>query len=295
MRGRAPSAMRMMARTLSSSGGIYHIDEVGVHSSLDAVVTKHSSFCDRWAEKHTVCRHTVEAFQRAQDFVSRFHHESGDDAVAPLPLILDSGCGTGRSSVIIARDNPDVPVLGLDRSLVRLTRNAFYDGRADEGDQPPNLLLLRCDLVDFWFLAHGLVASRQWAIARHYILYANPYPKNSQLKQRWHGHPVFPYLLMLEADEIVLRSSWRTYLEEFDSATRLLGLGCNGGGDTTADDARTAAAISRAAASYANGSGPCELRCSDKDVVLTNFEEKYRVAGQPTYELCLRKEGGSSM
>ena len=149
LRGRAPSAMRMMARTLSSSGGIYHIDEVGVHSSLDAVVTKHSSFCDRWAEKHTVCRHTVEAFQRAQDFVSRFHHESGDDAVAPLPLILDSGCGTGRSSVIIARDNPDVPVLGLDRSLVRLTRNAFYDGRADEGDQPPNLLLLRCDLVDF--------------------------------------------------------------------------------------------------------------------------------------------------
>ena len=38
------------------------------------------------------------------------------------PLIFDSCCGTAMSTQIIALENPDALVLGIDRSSVRLAK-----------------------------------------------------------------------------------------------------------------------------------------------------------------------------
>lgn len=92
----------------------------------------------------------------------------------------------------------------------RGTRDKLGERQRQREPVPDNMLLLRADLVDFWILA---ARDGQWDIEEHLILYPNPYPKRSQLRQRWHGHPVFPVMLGL-GGKITVRSNWRTYLDE---------------------------------------------------------------------------------
>ncbi len=125
-------------------------------------------------------------------------------------LILDAGCGTGDSSRRLARIWPDHLVLGVDRSMHRLSRRR-------PNPEPDNLVLVRADLQDFWRLLHdaGL------RLERHYLLYPNPWPKKKHLRRRWHGHPVFPWLLAL-GGVLELRSNWRLYVDEFEQALKML-------------------------------------------------------------------------
>uniref|UniRef100_A0A0G4F3P6 Methyltransferase domain-containing protein n=1 Tax=Chromera velia CCMP2878 TaxID=1169474 RepID=A0A0G4F3P6_9ALVE len=65
-----------------------------------------------------------------------------------IPFVLDCGCGTGSSTFGLALSRPDLPIVGVDRSRDRLTRrNSFKMGRI-----PPNILLLRAELTDLWYL-----------------------------------------------------------------------------------------------------------------------------------------------
>lgn len=136
--------------------------------------------------------HTREAFDLAAGWL----------ATHDRPVILDAGCGVGLSTRRLAEHHPDHAVIGVDRSEQRLSR--------DHGALPDNALLVRADLVDFWRLA----SAAGWRLARHYLLYPNPYPKSTQLKKRWHGHPVFPTLLSL-GGKLELRSNWAIYVQEF--------------------------------------------------------------------------------
>lgn len=96
---------------------------------------------------------------------------------ARTQLCIDAGCGQGWSALRLAHELPDCDVVGVDKSAVRLHRNAAYrhGGVARETD---NALLLRADLIPFWRLCwqHGIRPTY------HYILYPNPYPKPSDLK-----------------------------------------------------------------------------------------------------------------
>lgn len=150
-----------------------------------------------------IAEHTRAAFEKAQ----RFYQAHGG------PLILDAGCGTGRSTRQLARYYPHACVLGIDRSADRLSRDYFRE----LGAFPDNALLVRADLVDFWRLAY----LAGWRPTRHCIFYPNPYPKASQLKKRWHAHPVFPVLLAL-GGVLELRSNWQIYVEEFACAVDLV-------------------------------------------------------------------------
>ena len=162
------------------------------------------------------------------------------------PLILDAGCGVGHSTIQIARQFPDHWVIGVDQSEDRLSRRKPYP----EALLPKNMVFVRADLVDFWRLldAAGL------RLARHYVLYPNPWPKIGHVGRRWPAHPVFPWIPRL-GGVLECRSNWRVYIEEFAVALeQVIG-------------------------------HPVVWEDFSAEVPLTAFERKYRDSGQTLYRL----------
>lgn len=123
---------------------------------------------------------------------------------ADTPWLLDSGCGTGHSSLFLAEQHPNLRVVGVDRSAHRLGKTPNTHAR---------ILWVRADLVDFW----RLLAASPWRPLRHYLLYPNPYPKAQHIKQRWHAHPVFPALLAC-SPQLICRTNWLIYAQELQQA-----------------------------------------------------------------------------
>jgi tRNA (guanine-N7-)-methyltransferase len=128
------------------------------------------------------------------------------------PLVLDSFCGTGESTALLALRHPDALVVGVDKSAARLARHR--GGRT----APQNYLLLRAHCEAVW--RH--LAEHRVRLAAHYLLYPNPWPKPAHLQRRVHGHPAFPLLPAL-GGSLELRSNWQLYLEEFGVALHLAG------------------------------------------------------------------------
>ena len=84
-----------------------------------------------------------------------------------LPLILDAGCGTGESSLMLATLFPGHYVIGVDQSPVRLRRRIATQDRGEPHRSSPlipsglgggeaeglaNVGFVRADLVDYWRL-----------------------------------------------------------------------------------------------------------------------------------------------
>ena len=124
-------------------------------------------------------------------------------------IILDSGCGTGESSVKLAMKYPQCLVVGVDKSANRMRKC-----NADAADLK-NILYVRCDLIHFW----RLLQQAQYQLYKHYLFYPNPWPKPGHLQRRWHAHPVFPAVISL-GGELVMRTNWRVYAQEFALALR---------------------------------------------------------------------------
>jgi len=174
--------------------------QAGVHERLVEVVQRNlaNPFKKPFAD------HTRAAFEQAQQWVDK----------QGKPLIFDSCCGVGESSRIIAQRFPEHAVLALDRSEARLDKHQrCFDETLD------NLLFVRADLMDFWRLAE----EAGWHLDYHFLLYPNPYPKPGQLQRRWHASPVFSSLLNL-GGELVVRSNWKTYIDEFVLALNEAGI-----------------------------------------------------------------------
>ena len=125
-----------------------------------------------------------------------------------LPIILDSGCGVGESTINLAKIHPNSFLIGIDKSESRIAKQTSVRG--------DNYLIARADLIDFWRQA----AATNWKLKKHYLLYPNPWPKPEHLQRRWHGHPVFPSILEL-GGEIEIRSNWKIYIDEFAKALSL--------------------------------------------------------------------------
>eukprot|EP00577_Skeletonema_sp_RCC1716_P012959 CAMPEP_0113394452 /NCGR_PEP_ID=MMETSP0013_2-20120614/12512_1 /TAXON_ID=2843 ORGANISM="Skeletonema costatum, Strain 1716" /NCGR_SAMPLE_ID=MMETSP0013_2 /ASSEMBLY_ACC=CAM_ASM_000158 /LENGTH=385 /DNA_ID=CAMNT_0000278285 /DNA_START=117 /DNA_END=1274 /DNA_ORIENTATION=- /assembly_acc=CAM_ASM_000158 len=226
--------------------------------TLTKIVQKHIHALPRYWFSRPVANHTAEAFQEAMDFVNEYREKKQFPDASKVNVILDSGCGTGKSSVILGEMYPNCVVIGVDQSIARLSRNKSYqqsddseetDSKKDtsvhtdvqenninnqDTNQNDNVLLLRAELSDFWKCC---LSSTQWqeraSIDKHYLLYPNPYPKKSRLKSRFYAHPAFPLLMMTimmdddtsdgdvlsaEEDKLVVRSNWEGYLNEFKSA-----------------------------------------------------------------------------
>ena len=220
------------------------VDEAAVHQLVERHVAQHATYLER----RPIAKHTAAAFQTASDFARS----------RAAPLIIDAGCGTGRSTLKLAERYPDRTVIGVDRSEARLSKGRHA---------PANALLLRAELGDFWRLLND---SNDLTVEETYLLYPNPYPKTKMLKQRFQGHASLPSLLQACGRRLTVRASWRTYLEEFRVACRRAGeLGIRPD------------LVSK---------GPYEL--SDLHDPLTLFERKYAKAGVPVYELVLTNTCG---
>lgn len=173
--------------------------QTGVHKDLHALVA----------------RHAAHPFRKP---VTGYNRHAFDDSMTAwqrageAPLILDTGCGVGLSTLHLAARHPDHFVIGIDQSADRLARNTHWPGA-----EPDNLTFVRADLVDYWRLA----VEAGLRPARHYLLYPNPWPKIGHLARRWHGHAVFPSIVAL-GGMIECRSNWRIYVDEFAAALQQL-------------------------------------------------------------------------
>ncbi len=216
-----------------------------LHKDLEKVVRKYA----RTTFLRPIADHTREAFAEAEEFVQKFYEaaEKGDPApelvrgdkesgmtnekkkgapatecgmTAPVAVILDSGCGTGESTIHIARRFPNIPVIGIDKSYARLNKAGNPSQTAGE-DVPANAYWIRAELLDFWRLALERVQTGKWTIPYHAVYYPNPWPKQSEATRRFHMHPIFPTLLAL-GQTIELRTNWEIYAREFAEATRIV-------------------------------------------------------------------------
>lgn len=207
-------------------------NQPGVHEKLNEIVTKHLSH----RSKKPYQAHTQQAFDEINAIVKSFSGE----------IILDSCCGVGQSTRILAQQNPQALVIGVDKSANRIERNI------DDKWQVANYHLIRADLNDFY----RLVEQANWPVTKHYILYPNPWPKAKHIQRRWHGSAVFPEIISI-GEEIILRSNWPIYLQEFQQAASIAG---RDGAINPVQDSEP----------------------------LTPFEAKYQASGQSCYQLIIQ-------
>jgi tRNA G46 methylase TrmB len=193
----------------------YDIEVYEQHPRVLETALKHCRTWDTFEKSVVIAKHTYVAFQEAKLFVDRFYSKHQPSTPSQdlnhdftKYVILDSGCGVGLSSVTLAHKYPNLPIIAIDRSFVRLSKNKFsnYSSHSssftaststssateEEVEEvpntnllgPTNLFMVRAELADFWYLVCHF---SDWCVKEHYILYPNPYPKNKHLRRRWHG------------------------------------------------------------------------------------------------------------
>ena len=189
-------------------------NQEGPFKDLEKLVRKYA--CTPYLRP--IADHTRLAFADAEQFIADFYSK-GQAQSAPHPVILDSGCGTGESTFHLAQQFPDYPVIGIDKSAVRLNK-ANKNGDLPQ-PMPQNAFYVRAELIDFWRLALEKATTGQWTIPYHALYYPNPWPKQSEAGRRFHLHPIFPTLMQL-SQTTELRTNWNIYAQEFTLAVRIL-------------------------------------------------------------------------
>jgi tRNA G46 methylase TrmB len=259
----------------------YVIDRSLPHTQTGPLAQKHALHLLSYLEHAPVPGHTRTAFALTAEWLA----DRGGLDQGARPLIIDSGCGTGRSTILMAQQHPGYLVVGIDRSCKRLAKGLGSAAAALPSDEEPlvsdvgsNALLVRADLAGFWRLA----VEAGWRARRHRILFPNPYPKPAHLSRRWHTHPSFPLVMRL-GGELELRSNWRVYLDETLIAVQAIAeLGTEGRGA-----GEPAALTEVLAARRALDAQPCVAQYSPSAPFASEFEEKYAAAKLPLYRLSL--------
>ena len=179
------------------TASVLKTDQMAPHPDLAEIVQHHQDH--PWRKPCPA--HTREAFEQ---LLKRLQPDD-------RPLILDSFCGTGMSTALIAEAHPEALVVGIDQSAHRLAKHQLGDAE--------NYLLLRAEAESFWLC----LVEADITLHSHWLLYPNPWPKASQLKRRVHGHGAFPVLSRL-GGRLELRTNWDIFAQEFDQAAALIGI-----------------------------------------------------------------------
>lgn len=230
-----------------------------IHKDLEKNVRKYA----RTQYMRPIALHTQEAFEQAREKICSW---AGQSDIATIPVVLDSGCGIGESTVHLARRFPDCAVLGIDKSEIRIGKSGDPSHAGPEGI-PANAFWIRAELLDFW----RLVLDSHWDVRYHAVFYPNPWPKQSECTHRFHMHPIFPAMMQL-APVTELRTNWEIYAQEFCSAANVL-----------REESGTVPELA----------GLCRLQAAlsayAPDNAETAFERKYAAAGQPLWRVIVRR------
>ena len=140
----------------SDMTNVLRTDQVAPHADLVKVVQHHQQ--NPW--RKPCPQHTQRAFEQ---FLARYQSQ-------PRPLILDSFCGTGMSTALLAEKHPDKWVVGIDQSAHRLAKHPHSVAE--------NCLLLRAEAEPFW----QCLTEAGIPLYAHWLLYPNPWPKASQFQ-----------------------------------------------------------------------------------------------------------------
>ena len=200
------------------------------HTSLQKVVTKYLNS----ETKKPFSEHSLMALQQVKTWLDDWQGE----------LIFDSCCGVGESTVAIAKAHHHAKVIGIDKSAVRLDKHRAYTANG-----VTNYMVMRADLNDFWRLS----VLEGWHLTKHYLLYPNPYPKASQLQNRWYASSALPDIIKL-GGLLEVRSNWQLYIEEFAMALQLANI-------------------------------QAKTKQYNADQAMTPFERKYWGSGQSSWQL----------
>ncbi len=161
-------------------------------------------------------------------------------------IILDSGCGTGMSTDVLAKQFPDKVIIGVDKSSYRLSKHPRFKEAISQTNE--NAWLVHAEINHFW----RLLLESNITIEQHFILYPNPWPKDIQ--KRFHGHPIAKTLFSL-SPKTVMRTNWEIYANEFTLVARDV---------------------------YAL---ICEKRIVNDSEPMTLFEKKYLENNEPCFEV----------
>ncbi len=171
-----------------------------IHTDLESLVLKHIKNPDQ---------RPISSEQQRQFEIAWNWHQTN---YSNQSFILDTGCGTGASSQLLARQNPQSLVIGIDQSESRLGDIKQKQKSFD------NLLLIQARMEEFWLQC----LKAKWFPEYQYLLYPNPWPKKKHIQRRWHGHAIFPIILQV-CDNLELRTNWQLYAREFSRALEITG------------------------------------------------------------------------
>ena len=235
-------------------------NQSGPYEHLQEVVGKYATT----QYLRPIANHTQTAFGEAVLFVERFYSEHcKNQSCTSKAIILDSGCGTGDSTLSLARKFKDIPVIGIDKSARRLNKaenkSEWSLSTIEQKVVPENVFWVRAELLDFWRLALDKVLDGSWTITHHALYYPNPWPKQSEATRRFHLHPIFKTMMSL-SNVTEIRTHWEIYAQEFCMAARILD-----------NDAECSL---------------CEYKPTTPE---TAFEKKYSEAGQALWQVVTRR------
>lgn len=131
------------------------------------------------------------------------------------PLDVEIGCGVGLHPIRYAIDNPDRMLWAFERTEEKFDK---FFRRLQKHPQISNIEAIRGDGV-LW-IAH---LQLQEIIERIFLLYPNPYPKNSQKNLRFHHMDLFDHVvralkvggtITLATNELFYRQEARAVMAE---------------------------------------------------------------------------------
>ncbi|MGZ3651744.1 MAG: SAM-dependent methyltransferase [Bdellovibrionota bacterium] len=102
------------------------------------------------------------------------------------PVDVEIGCGVGFHPLRYARENPERQLVAFEKTSDKFAK---FLGRLKNHDALPNLIPVHGDAVAW--ISHAFAPE---SVDRYFLLYPNPYPKESQRNLRFHAMPFFSYL-----------------------------------------------------------------------------------------------------
>jgi tRNA (guanine-N(7)-)-methyltransferase len=133
------------------------------------------------------------------------------------PVWLEVGAGSGWFFIDLAKKNPHIDFIAIERSRMRGHRLVSRTKKAEL----TNLASFRCNAIPT--LIHNIPTE---SVDRIYFMYPCPWPKNAQRKNRWYLHPVMPHIfrILKKGGMIIWASDQKFYIDEAHYVCEKFGL-----------------------------------------------------------------------